>query len=142
MAEVFSDTGVSLQSGGKHLRAGPAPTFRRMLERPLLLLGPRAAGCLHYVTIYGYYMVMKQTGVAELKARLSEYLRIVRRGESVTILDRATPIAKMVPIPSTGIRIRKPAEGAPAPNRVPLLPPLKLKIDVLELLLEERQGQR
>ena len=85
---------------------------------------------------------MKQTGVAELKARLSEYLRIVRRGESVMILDRATPIAKMVPIPNTGLRIRKPAEGAAAPNRVPLLPPLKLNIDVVELLLEERQGQR
>jgi prevent-host-death family protein len=97
---------------------------------------------LQHMTIYGYYMVMKQTGVAELKARLSEYLRAVRRGESVTILDRATPIAKMVPIPNSGLRIRKPAEGAPSPNRVPLLPPLKLKFDVLELLLEERQGQR
>lgn len=85
---------------------------------------------------------MKRAGVAELKARLSEYLRAVRRGESVTILDRETPIAKMVPIHTVGLRVRKPAEGTPPPNRVPLPPPLKLKIDVVQLLLEERQGQR
>jgi prevent-host-death family protein len=85
---------------------------------------------------------MKQAGVAELKARLSEYLRAVRGGESVTILDRDTPIARMVPIPKTGLRVRKPVEGTPAPNRVPLPPPLKLKVDVVDVLLEERQGQR
>jgi antitoxin (DNA-binding transcriptional repressor) of toxin-antitoxin stability system len=37
-------------------------------------------------------MVMKQARIAELKARLSEYLRSVRRGETVTILDRDTPL--------------------------------------------------
>lgn len=94
------------------------------------------------MTIYGYDMVMKTAGVAELKARLSEYLRAVRRGESVTIMDRATPIAKMVPIQAVGLRIRMPAEGAPRPNRVPLPAPLRLKIDVVQLLLEERQGER
>ena len=85
---------------------------------------------------------MKRAGIAELKARLSEYLRAVRRGESVTILDRETPIAKIVPIHPVGLRVRQPAEGAPPPNRVPLPPPLKLKIDIVELLLEERQGHR
>jgi prevent-host-death family protein len=94
------------------------------------------------MTIYGYDMVMKTAGVAELKARLSEYLRAVRRGESVTIMDRETPIAKMVPIQAVGLRIRMPAEGAPPPNRVPLPAPLRLKIDVVQLLLEERQGER
>jgi prevent-host-death family protein len=85
---------------------------------------------------------MSRAGVAELKARLSEYLRSVRRGETVTILDRETPIAKIVPIHAAGLRTRKPAQDAPAPNHVPLPPPLKLHIDVVELLLEERQGQR
>jgi antitoxin (DNA-binding transcriptional repressor) of toxin-antitoxin stability system len=77
-----------------------------------------------------------------LKARLSEYLRSVRRGETVIILDRETPVAKIVPIHAAGLRTRKPAKNTPAPNHVPLLPPLKLKIDVVEMLLEERQGQR
>jgi len=33
---------------------------------------------------------MKQVRIAELKARLSEYLRAVRRGETIAVLDRET----------------------------------------------------
>ena len=40
------------------------------------------------------------------------------------------------------LRIRKPAAGAPLPNRVPLPQPLELTIDIVGLLLEERQNQR
>ena len=94
------------------------------------------------MSICDYHMVMKQTGIADLKARLSEYLRLVRRGDTVTILDRETPVARIVPVHGAGLRVRKPAAGAPPPNRVPLPPSANLPIDVLELLLEERQGQR
>jgi prevent-host-death family protein len=94
------------------------------------------------MTIYGYNVTMKQARIAELKARLSEYLRIVRRGESVTVLDRETPVARIVPIEKPGLRVRKPAPGTPLPNQVPLPPPLKLKVDVVAVLLEERQGER
>jgi prevent-host-death family protein len=93
------------------------------------------------MTKYGYHMVMKHARIAELKARLSEYLRTVRRGETVTVLDRDTPVARIVPIRQPGLRVRKPASGAPPPNRL-VPPPSGLKLDVLELLLEERQGQR
>ncbi|MGN6592463.1 MAG: type II toxin-antitoxin system Phd/YefM family antitoxin, partial [Terriglobales bacterium] len=34
---------------------------------------------------------MTQVGIAELKANLSSFLRRVRRGESVIVLDRDTP---------------------------------------------------
>jgi prevent-host-death family protein len=86
---------------------------------------------------------MKQVRIAELKARLSEYLRAVRRGESIAVLDRETPVAQIVPVRDhTALRIRKPAPGAPAPNRVPLPKQLKLDIDVVQLLLEERQPHR
>jgi prevent-host-death family protein len=38
-------------------------------------------------------------GVRELRARLSEYLRAVRRGETVTIGDRRrVPVARLVPV--------------------------------------------
>jgi prevent-host-death family protein len=94
------------------------------------------------MTICDYHVVMKQTGIADLKARLSEYLRLVRRGDTITILDRETPIARIVPVHGAGLHVRKPAAGAPPPNRVPLPPPANLPIDVLELLLEERQGER
>jgi prevent-host-death family protein len=35
--------------------------------------------------------------IAELKSRLSEYLRSVRRGNEVIVKDRDTPIARLVP---------------------------------------------
>ena len=86
---------------------------------------------------------MRQVRIAQLKARLSEYLRAVRRGETLAVLDRETPVAQIVPIRDrAALRIRKPAPGAPPPNRVPLPKPAKLNLDVVELLLEERQGYR
>jgi len=98
---------------------------------------------LHYMTTYGYHMVMREVRIAELKAKLSEYLRAVRRGETVVVLDRETPVAQIVPVrPLSSLRIRKPAPGAPRPNRVPLPKPARLDIDIVDLLLEERQGHR
>lgn len=87
--------------------------------------------------------VMKEVGIADLKARLSEYLRAVRRGETISVLDRQTPIARIVPVhEQTALHVRKPASGAPRPNRVSLPKPLKLDLDVVQLLLEERQPHR
>jgi prevent-host-death family protein len=88
-------------------------------------------------------MTMKAVRIAELKARLSEYLRAVRRGETIAVLDRETPVAQIVPVRDrTALRIRKPAPGTPRPNQVRLPKPLKLNIDVVQLLLEERQSHR
>ena len=86
---------------------------------------------------------MKQVRIAELKSKLSEFLRKVQRGESLEVLDRNTAIAHILPIrDQRGLRIRQPASGIPTPNKVPLPNAAKLKIDVLDLLLEERQGHR
>jgi len=86
---------------------------------------------------------MKQVRIAELKSKLSEFLLSVQRGETIAVLDRDTAIAQIVPIRERpGLRIRKPASGSPTPNRVTLPKPAQLKIDVLELLLEERQSHR
>jgi prevent-host-death family protein len=88
-------------------------------------------------------MVMRQVRIAELKAKLSEFLSTVQRGEAIAVLDRDTPIAQIVPIRERqGLRIRKPASGSPTPNKVPLPRPAKLKLDIVELLLEERQSHR
>jgi prevent-host-death family protein len=88
-------------------------------------------------------MVMKQVGIAELKSRLSEFLRAVQGGESITVLDRNRAVAHIVPIRERpGLRIRKPAPHSPRPNKVSLPKPTQPGIDVLELLLEERQNQR
>jgi len=86
---------------------------------------------------------MRQVRIAELKSKLSEFLRVVQAGESIAVLDRNRAIAHIVPIRDRpGLRVRKPASGSPAPNKVPLPKAAQLKLDVLELLLEERQSHR
>jgi antitoxin (DNA-binding transcriptional repressor) of toxin-antitoxin stability system len=40
---------------------------------------------------------MKSVNIAELKNRLSHYLRLVRRGESILVRDRETVIARIEP---------------------------------------------
>lgn len=86
---------------------------------------------------------MRQVRIAELKARLSEYLRAVRGGETIAVLDRETPVAQIIPVRDRmALRVRKPAPGTPPPNRVLLPKPSKLNIDVVQLLLEERQLHR
>jgi antitoxin (DNA-binding transcriptional repressor) of toxin-antitoxin stability system len=86
---------------------------------------------------------MKQVRIAELKARLGEYRTAVRRGETIAAFDRDIQTAQTVPARErSALRVRKPAPGTPAPNRVPLPKPAKLHADIVQLLLEERHGYR
>ncbi len=41
---------------------------------------------------------MRTAGVAQLKAKLSEYLMRVKRGEEVLITERGKPVARLVPV--------------------------------------------
>lgn len=86
---------------------------------------------------------MTTVKIAELKSRLSAYLRRVRRGQTITVLDRDTPVARLEPIGGAASRliVREPSPGAPRPGDVRLPAPLRLKRDVLELLADER-GER
>ena len=47
---------------------------------------------------YGYNRLMRMANIAELKNRLSFYVRQVRRGETILVLDRRTPVARLVPV--------------------------------------------
>ncbi len=89
-------------------------------------------------------MVMKEVKIAELKAHLSEHLRAVRRGHSVTVLDREQPIARIIPYAGGAVplRIRKPARGTRRPADVPLRPPLRATTNAVALLLEDRESGR
>lgn len=40
---------------------------------------------------------MKTAPVTDLKNRLSHYLRLVARGETITVLDRGRPVAQITP---------------------------------------------
>jgi len=83
----------------------------------------------------------KTVKVAELKARLSAYLRAVRRGHPMTVCDRDTPIARLVPYTPGGesLAVRRPIRAL---HDIPMPPPLGRRIDSLAALLEERQPSR
>jgi len=82
-----------------------------------------------------YNMVMKTVGIADLKARLSEYLKSVRKGRTLTVLDRDTPVAQIVPIQTESVEVRR-AVRRLAELRV-LDKPAK-KTDSLAVLLNDR----
>ena len=42
---------------------------------------------------------MRSIAIARLKATLSAELKRVRKGESITVLDRTTPVAVLAPVP-------------------------------------------
>lgn len=83
----------------------------------------------------------KTVRVAELKARLSAYLRAARRGHPVTVCDRETPIARLVPYTESGesLPVRKPLRSL---REVTLPPPLGRQVDSLGALLAERAPAR
>src|SRR5579872_416262 len=88
-------------------------------------------------------LAMREVKIAELKSKLSEYLRAVRHGETISVLDRETPIAQIVPVRAkTQLRIRKPAPGTPPLNKIPVPKATKRHTDIVALLLEERQLHR
>lgn len=85
----------------------------------------------------------KTVGVAELKARLSAYLREARRGHSVTICDRDTPVARLVPVDvSTPLIVRSRSSAFPSLQAVPLPPPSCPEVDAVAILLEDRHSGR
>jgi prevent-host-death family protein len=92
------------------------------------------------MTMTSHNRVMKTVKIAALKSRLSQHLRTVRAGETLTVLDRSTPIARIVPIESADdIVITKPARDAPAPGKLRFPPAVKLDFDVVDLLLKDRR---
>jgi prevent-host-death family protein len=96
------------------------------------------------MTRKGYDMVMSSVSIADLKARLSHYVGLARRGRMVTVTNRDIPVARLVPLEGKRgvLVIRRPEPGSPAPARVKLPPPLKTRRDIVEILLEERQSHR
>ena len=79
---------------------------------------------------------MSDVRIAELKARLSEHLRSVRKGATLTVLDRDTPIALIVPYAAQPLEIRK----ATRRLRDLKLPPKPAKrTDSAAMLVEDRR---
>ena len=98
--------------------------------------------------------------VSEVKDGMSAYLRRVKAGESVLVMDRRTPIARIVPvgIDSQGGREGDRVDGEAKPARLEhagivvrrsqgspldvLGSPLRAGAGILEALLDERERER
>jgi prevent-host-death family protein len=88
-------------------------------------------------------MTITRVRIAELKARLSEHLRAVRKGHELTVYDRNEPIARILPYsPRGALVVREPVRACKSLREVRLPPPVRLDIDPVELLLEDRQSER
>jgi prevent-host-death family protein len=84
---------------------------------------------------------MQKTNVSNLKAHLSEFLRDVKSGDTITVMERETPIAKIIPISVTRsrrepLKIRKGTGIIPKPRLR-----IKLTMDPAKLISEDRDGR-
>jgi len=79
---------------------------------------------------------MKTVGVADLKAHLSEHLRAVRKGRTLTVLDRDTPVALLAPVEAGPLELRKATRSA---RDLRVSPPAAVATDSLAELLADRQ---
>ena len=79
---------------------------------------------------------MTTVRIAELKSRLSEHLRSVRKGRTLTVLDRDTPVARIVPYAAETIEVRR-ATRRLRDLRLPAPP--AARTDSLAILLDDRR---
>ncbi len=79
---------------------------------------------------------MKAIGIAELKARLSEHLRAVRKGRTLIVLDRETPVARIVPYAVDAVEVRRATRRL---RDLVVPPPPSAPTDSLAVLLDDRR---
>jgi prevent-host-death family protein len=82
---------------------------------------------------------MTKVGIADLKAHLSQHLRRVRGGRTITVVDRNVPVAQIVPYDAEEpLEVRR-ATRKPGDLRV--LPRLAKQTDSLKVLLRDRASR-
>lgn len=82
---------------------------------------------------------MTKVRISELKSHLARHLRAAEAGEVIEVLDRARPIARLVPVEGAadGLELIPASRSFAAVRRV-RLPALDLPMTSLEALREER----
>ena len=79
--------------------------------------------------------------MADFKAHLAQYIRDVRKGHPLTLLDRHTPVVQVVPYSDKPGKLPvRPATRRPIEVKLP--PPLRRQVDVVRYAAEERQRYR
>ena len=97
---------------------------------------------------------MRAVGIREVKNRLSEFLRLVREGETVLITDRGKVVAQILPPPAylgtphegeqeALVRLARAGhlrsgEGTLMSTQAPPLPPPAAPVDLAAVLAETR----
>ena len=88
---------------------------------------------------------MTTVSISDLKANLSRYIREVRRGGEVQVLDRGTPVARLTPPVASGDTLResliKTGLLRPGKGRADAIlneSPLELPTSLSAALMEER----
>jgi prevent-host-death family protein len=82
---------------------------------------------------------MSKVGIADLKAHLSQHLRKVRAGRTLTVVDRDTPVAQIIPYdPGSPLEIRR---ATRKPRDLPLPPPTSSATNSLSVLLQDRASR-
>jgi prevent-host-death family protein len=94
-----------------------------------------------------YKLRMRTIGIRELHQRTSEYLRLVKAGETVEVTDRGRPVALITPLRDEGPleRLRRQGRLRPALGDLLDVEPVPPKSGVplpSELLLAERADER
>jgi prevent-host-death family protein len=86
---------------------------------------------------------MKEVKIAELKAHLSAHLAEVRKGETIIVCDRSTPIARLTPIKQMQDDDLVLEEAIDSPSEARRIKPLKLLKDVdVDRILAEMRADR
>jgi prevent-host-death family protein len=84
---------------------------------------------------------MTRVKIAELKDRLSFYLRAVEAGDEVEVTDRNRPIATIVPVGRSSKTTIRPPVRPFAAIRDKRYPPAGWPISSTDLLMAERQDR-
>jgi len=127
-------------------RCSSSPSGRSRSSDPT---GPARCGNVTHetaiviLTTSGHTVTMESVSVAELKAKLSHYLREVREGASFTVVSRDIPVATLGPYEPEDIddlEIIEPTEDPALWGHVDL-PPLGRSIDVVALIRDDRDAR-
>jgi len=83
---------------------------------------------------------MTQARISELKNSLSAYLRLVRSGESVLVLDRDTPVARLVPVEMSPVGTSQADSVSDAEERMLQDEALLAKLESRGVVARRRRG--
>ena len=93
-------------------------------------------------------VTMTTVSITDLKANLSRYIREVRHGGEIQVLDRGTPVARLTPPLASGDNLRNSLIRAgllrPGKGRASAIleePPLELPVGLSAAITEERSDR-